>query len=199
MFPLLHPHLFIHRSATFHTNDVTLGFAVHAVSSHVPARLHLVLMPDNGWRLLWNIHHIISADSYSLNTECGNLPKKNKDAFLKIATRYSVVGYRRREFIVMHSGVANQNLYSKLCITRIAGNQKKCSSYTEYRVRRWFFEWGNERKVWESCTSYAIIRVVTVKRSLLCTEIFIFTNTNGIWNEECKLNIVGNDRTCMSR
>ena len=26
-----------------------------------------------------------------------------------------------------------------------------------------FFEWGNEAKVWESCTSYAIIRVITVR------------------------------------
>ena len=32
-----------------------------------------------------------------------------------------------------------------------------------------FFEWGNEGKVWESRTSYAIIRVITVRvmRSLL--------------------------------
>ena len=44
-----------------------------------------------------------------------------------------------------------------------------CSSYTEFRVRRLLFEWGNEGKVWESCTSYAIIRVINVrvKRSLL--------------------------------
>ena len=32
-----------------------------------------------------------------------------------------------------------------------------------------FFEWGNEGKFWESCTSYAIIRFITVRvmRSLL--------------------------------
>ena len=38
------------------------------------------------------------------------------------------------------------------------------SSYTMF-----LFEWGNEGKVWENCTSYAIIRVITLRvmRSLL--------------------------------
>ena len=56
-------------------------------------------------------------------------------------------------------------LNSELCIT--AEDQKK----TLYGISSctMFFEWGNEGKVWESCTSYAIIRVITVRviRSLL--------------------------------
>ena len=43
------------------------------------------------------------------------------------------------------------------------GTRKKCWSYTEFRVTRLSFKWGNEGNVWESCTSYAIIRVITVR------------------------------------
>ena len=53
--------------------------------------------------------------------------------------------------------------YNKLCIARTAGDQKKTfvlkgiSSYTM------LFEWGNETNVSESCTSFAIVRVITVR------------------------------------
>ena len=60
--------------------------------------------------------------------------------------------------------------YSKLRITRTA-RDRKISSFELYEnsSSTMNFERGNEGKVWESCTSYAIIRVIPVRvmRSLL--------------------------------
>ena len=45
-----------------------------------------------------------------------------------------------------------------------------------------FFEWINEGRVWESCTSYAIIRVITgrVIRNFELDDVFFLNGeTNG--------------------
>ena len=61
-------------------------------------------------------------------------------------------------------------LYSKLCITRTAGDRKKnVRIIRNFELDDVFFEWANEGNVWESCTSYAMIRVIPVRvmRTLL--------------------------------
>ena len=52
--------------------------------------------------------------------------------------------------------------FSKFCITRTCVDQKKC--YT-LKISSWtmFLQCGNDGKVWESCKSYAIIRVINVR------------------------------------
>ena len=68
-------------------------------------------------------------------------------------------------------------LYNKFCITRTTGDQKKCSSSREFRNRRM----GNGGKVCESCTSYAIIRVINVR---VMQSYTVFTTIEGYKGRE---------------
>ena len=72
--------------------------------------------------------------------------------------------------------MSTEELYSKLRVTRTAGEQKKCSRYTEFRVRRCFMNGESEEKVWESCTNFAIIRVIL---TLLYFDLFGAHKTKG--------------------
>ena len=57
---------------------------------------------------------------------------------------------------------SNLNLQWVLHNSNSWGPQKMFELYG-MSSQKLFFEWGNEEKVWESYTSYAIIRVITVR------------------------------------
>ena len=63
---------------------------------------------------------------------------------------------------IFHSSRFSMPIYSRVCITRTAGDQKNVVVIRSFDVND-DYGWGNEWNVWECCTSYAIIRVITVR------------------------------------
>ena len=57
----------------------------------------------------------------------------------RLGTRY-FLQLHSKHFVrkVLKKAISHDSKYSKFCITQTAGDQKKCSSYTEFRVRRFF-------------------------------------------------------------
>ena len=79
-----------------------------------------------------------------------------------IRNKNAVVSSGHRLFSCKNIKIMKITAYSRLYITRTAGTRKNVR-VTEFRVRRCFVGGGNEGELWEDCTTYAIIRVITVR------------------------------------
>ena len=94
-------------------------------------------------------------------------------------------------------------LYSKLCITWTYGEQKKCSKYKEFRVRRCFWM-GKRRKslgelyVLRDSSSYAEFSVIQIfllefcfQYFLLLTVIWLIISSVVLWFAWISLTVIG--------